>query len=376
MPTTDTRTKKGPRWRGRKQVNGKAVYKLFPDDSRKSYKAALAWEAEMEKELKREQEAMQTGTDCLTSSIWLNGYLDFSKDHFTEKTYKEKVSVAKRLLKAFGPDRRIAELDASFALRFLSKEFKGRSGYAANRDRKNLCAAWSHGKKYLPGFPLDKPNPFQMVDKFPEDRKMRYIPPESDFWRVVNAVEGQDRVLLMTLLHLGARKGEIFRLRWEDISFNDMTITLYTRKRKGGNLEPDTVPMTDSLKAELLWWWEHRPVKTDHVFVSLDEFPGRDKYYGQPFKHRNGFMKAVCKKAGVKHFGFHAIRHLAASILYHEGTAANVVQTILRHKNATTTERYLHSLGTKEARRALNSVMDNRKPGKVIDIRTHKVASS
>lgn len=153
-----------------------------------------------------------------------------------------------------------------------------------------------------------------------------------------------------------------------------MTITLYTRKRKGGNLEPDTIPMTDTLKTELLWWWEHRPVKTDHVFVSLDEFPGRDKYYGQPFKHRNGFMKAVCKKAGVKHFGFHAIRHLAASILYHEGTPANVVQTILRHKNATTTERYLHSLGTKEARKALNSVMDNRKPAKVIEINAKKVS--
>ncbi|WP_394699644.1 tyrosine-type recombinase/integrase [uncultured Pseudodesulfovibrio sp.] len=83
-------------------------------------------------------------------------------------------------------------------------------------------------------------------------------------------------------------------------------------------------------------------------------------------------MKILCERAEVKHFSFHAIRHLAASILYHEGTPANVVQTILRHKNATTTERYLHSLGTKEARKALNSVMDNRKPTKVIDIRTQK----
>lgn len=32
------------------------------------------------------------------------------------------------------------------------------------------------------------------------------MPPESDFWRVVNAVEGQDSVLLMTLLHLGTRE--------------------------------------------------------------------------------------------------------------------------------------------------------------------------
>lgn len=372
MPTIDKRTSKGPRWRGRKQVNGVAVTKLFPDNSKKSYKAALAWEAEMEKQLKQEQEAMRTGMVSLTNFVWLNDYLDYCKDHFVEKTYKEKVSVAKRFMEAFGSNRRIAELDANFVLRFLSKEFKKRSGHAANRDRKNLCAGWNHGMKYLPEFPQDKPNPFQMVDKFPEERKKRYIPPESDFWKCMGVVEGQDRLMLLTLLHLGARKGEVFRLTWQDISFSEKSVTLYTRKRDGGNLEPDTLPMTDALKDELLWWWENRPLKTDNVFVNLDTFPGRDKYFGQPFKYRNGFMKSVCKRAEVKYFHYHAIRHLTASILYHEGTPANVVQTILRHKNATTTERYLHSLGTKEARKALNSVMDNRKPGKVIDIRTQK----
>lgn len=47
-------------------------------------------------------------------------------------------------------------------------------------------------------------------------------------------------------------------------------------------------------------------------------------------------------------------------------------KTILRLKSARTTKRYLHSLGTTEARRALNSMTDNRRPAKVIDIKVKK----
>ena len=39
----------------------------------------------------------------------------------------------------------------------------------------------------------------------------------------------------------------------------------------------------------------------------------------QPFKYRLHFMRRICGRAGVKHFGFHAIRHITASILYHLG---------------------------------------------------------
>jgi integrase len=39
----------------------------------------------------------------------------------------------------------------------------------------------------------------------------------------------------------------------------------------------------------------------------------------QPFKYRLHFMRRICGRAGVKHFGFHATRHITASILYHLG---------------------------------------------------------
>ncbi|MGR0479829.1 MAG: tyrosine-type recombinase/integrase [Candidatus Electronema sp. V4] len=55
-------------------------------------------------------------------------------------------------------------------------------------------------------------------------------------------------------------------------------------------------------------------------------------------------MPKLCRLAGVKEFGLHGIRHLSASILIRAKVSLLDVQTILRHTNLTTTQRYVHRL--------------------------------
>lgn len=56
-------------------------------------------------------------------------------------------------------------------------------------------------------------------------------------------------------------------------------------------------------------------------------------------------MKDLCKKAGVKYFGFHAIRHHVASILADSGKASlSQIQKILRHQRISTTDNYIKTL--------------------------------
>ncbi len=59
-------------------------------------------------------------------------------------------------------------------------------------------------------------------------------------------------------------------------------------------------------------------------------------------------MKTLCKKAGVKYFRFHPIRHSGASILDYNNVSTGSIQRILGHENRTTTEIYLHSIGEAE----------------------------
>jgi len=59
-------------------------------------------------------------------------------------------------------------------------------------------------------------------------------------------------------------------------------------------------------------------------------------------------MTTLCKKAGVKYFRYHALRHFGASILDHDNVPTGTVQRILGHESRITTEIYLHSIGDGE----------------------------
>jgi len=179
-------------------------------------------------------------------------------------------------------------------------------------------------------------------------------PPIEDFWKVYGvAKEGQDKIMVLTYLHTAARKSELFTLKWADVDLNGKRIRLWTRKRKGG-LEADWIPMTTELHVALSERFEHRTFPDhDHVFVCEDEYNLARDFYGQPFSSRAHWLKKLCERAGVEHFGLHAIRHLSASILDDTGYPITVIQALLRHRSATTTAKYLHKL------RGLRVVLDD-----------------
>ena len=64
-----------------------------------------------------------------------------------------------------------------------------------------------------------------------------------------------------------------------------------------------------------------------------------------PFSHRKNLMKGLCKKAGVRHFGFHALRHAGASVMDNNNVPIIAIQKILGHENRSTTEIYLQGIG-------------------------------
>ena len=227
-----------------------------------------------------------------------------------------------------------------------------RSGHAANKDRKNLIAAWHWGVRYM-GLP--EKNPFKLVDPYPEKKQPRYIPPQEHMERILANEKGEVRLFLLTMLHTAARRGELLRLRWDDLDFERRTIRLSTRKRQGGTLEHDQIPMTETLRRELQKHWS----QTSSVYV----FSRED---GQPFSERRHLMKRVCKRNNVPYFSFHAIRHLAATMMDQAGVALTTIQAILRHQSATTTDRYLHAL--RGVRGEVDGVFEGRQ-GRILDMK-------
>lgn len=312
-------------WLGRVRVSGKERSKTFPTKAQ-----AVEWEVRVRAEMEH-QPQQQTRSICLLDLA--NEYLSYAM-RYSPKTLSEKRCVFKRFFSSVDAHKEVSDFAPKEALDYLNVQYRNRSGYAANKERKNLDAAWAWGRKYLG---IDGVNPWHVIDKYPEDRDVRYVPPMKDFEKVLEVAEGQERTMLLTFLYLAARRGEVYRLKWADVDFSASQVCLSTKKRMGGSMETEWVPMTDELYRALM---EHKQnSNSEWVFVQPK---GRRK--GKPYTENRGFPQELCEKAGVRAFGCHAIRHLTATLLANQGTPLPLIQGVLRHKRLTTTERYVRTL--------------------------------
>ena len=144
-------------------------------------------------------------------------YLQYVEQRFCYRTFNEKKLACKQSLQTIPANQPAQDVSISQAAEILQEVGREVSGYAANKTRKNLEVLWEWGKKF---YGLPPINPFRQADRLPADATPRYVPPEEDFWKVYEACEHQgDKVLLLFLLHTGARIQEAFRLVWPDVDF-------------------------------------------------------------------------------------------------------------------------------------------------------------
>ena len=341
-------------WMGQVVIQGLKKRKCF-----KTKKSALQWEEEGRSAA---GEATQQQTHTVSLVEWATKYLDYAtgKGGFCEKTVSEK-QLAFRLLfdnEEVDPYEPADSLEPLVILNHLQEQAEARSGNAANKQRKNLRAAWQFGMKYL-NLPLL--NPFTHVERFAEERQERYMPTLEEFWRVFDVCPtGQDQLMLRMYLETGARREELFRLGWKDVDFKKKSVRLTWRKNKKGQWEEAWLPVRDEFMDLLK---VHQKYTGLQMFVFLNTQGSDNPKFWVPYQYRQHWLKELCEQAGVKQFGFHGIRHLFASILAANNVPLVEIQFMLRHKHLSTTQRYIHQLqkGNREVLAALPDFMERLK---------------
>ena len=219
---------------------------------------------------------------------------------------------------------------------FLDRIATERGRKLSNRHMKELKALynWALKNDYVSA------NPLRYIEPKGEDQPRKYVPPPEDINAVLLAASQEEMDLLLTIYSTGARISEVLRLTWEDVNLEQNSITLQTRKRKGGGMQSDTLAMTQKLGDVMRRRWKNRNKDSLYVFCHPD-----GSRYTRDDPYIKKFMPELCKKAKVKPFGFHAIRHRVAAILMDSGKATlSDIQYFLRQRRATTTEIYLRSL--------------------------------
>jgi integrase len=138
----------------------------------------------------------------------------------------------------------------------------------------------------------------------------------------------QAKNIMKMALFTGMRRGEMFRLKWNDIDFERGFI--YIRDSKGG--KDQKIPLND----------ETRDLLKNHPVLSEYVFPGRNGGQRTTITKQ---VNSIKEKAGLpKDFrALHGLRHVYASMLASSGKVdMYTLQKLLTHKSPTMTQRYAH----------------------------------
>jgi integrase len=329
--------KKGKGWRINFILNGQRHTKGWFKTKAEARQA----EANNREALENPPPVVETPTDMAFLEL-LNLRLDYVKLYKCHSYYLEHVYLAKRLIKIW-KGVNCGELTTRMVQAYLIKRGHD-SAFAANRDLRYLRATFNFGIKQG----LIKTNPSHGLEFMPVDRKLKYVPSREDVAKVLLAADPEVQDYLVAILDTMARVGEINRLTWEDVDFEQRWVVLYTRKKRGGHLTPRKVPMTTRLYHLVLKRQKNRDRDKPWVFWGRHWSCKAGAFVEGPYQQRKNLMANLCQRAGVRHFGFHALRHFGASVLDRAQVPIGSIQRLLGHENRTTTEIYLHSMGEAE----------------------------
>ncbi|MDL2267675.1 tyrosine-type recombinase/integrase [Desulfovibrio sp. OttesenSCG-928-G15] len=279
----------------------------------------------------QEQEPQGTRFGSIAES-----YLDDMQARRQRSTYRYKLNYINRFLDYMRGDFILEELTPQQIDGFFSHCLRESGAKTANRCLVELKGLWNWAIRKN----LYQSNPFRPIEPFPEDRFIRRVPTAEEMAKVRLAAKGDERDFIDTLYFTGARLSEICKLTWNDVNFEARTITLWTRKRRSGALEPRTMGMVERLEAILEARWKS-PQRHD-TFVFSD-------VVGRPLRKDHPWLlnlfTGLCERAGVERFTAHCIRHHVATRLKDSRKAtAFQIKEFLGHMNLTTTEKYLHEL--------------------------------
>lgn len=167
----------------------------------------------------------------------------------------------------------------------------------------------------------------------------------------LDAAKGERlEALYSVAVALGLRRSEALGLRWEDIDFENETISVrYSLQRIDGKLqlvEPKSANSRRTIampKATLMALKDHRKRQLEEKMLAGPTW--RDTRFvftntlGGPIEPDNlgRWFKPLLMKAGLPDIRFHDLRHTAASLLLAQGVSARVIMETLGHSQISLT---------------------------------------
>ena len=300
----------------------------FARNAAKKLAAAVASgiDPKKEKEEKQVQEKQ---------SILFRDFFEVFKTRHILVAYKDKgknnMGYANLHILPYFGKKRINEISSKDVRNFLDS--LAHISTTANRCFALLSMAFKKAQdwEYL----LGRSNPCTGVNKYKENKKQRFLS-DAELKRLEDSLMQQLEKqpasyctvnALFLVLYTGCRVGEIMNLKWENVHLKDRYIHLPDTKTGEGArpLNQKAIDLLSSMKR-----------KGDNPYVFYGKIPD------QPIANIKTAWKTILKRAEIKDFRIHDLRHSFASFALKKGVPLVHVSKLLGHRNIATTMRYAH----------------------------------
>ena len=178
-------------------------------------------------------------------------------------------------------------------------------------------------------------NPVKGIQKYQEEKRERWLNKE-ELERLWESLEKHPHHLTSYLFKLliltGSRKGEVMNATWDQFNLEQGVWVKPSHLTKQKRMEH--LPLSAKAVNVL------RQVEALNTTESPYLFPGRIE--GQPIKEVKTFWKTLLKNAKLENVRIHDLRHTHASHLVSSGLSLSIVEKLLGHTQASTTQRYAH----------------------------------
>ena len=229
--------------------------------------------------------------------------------------------------------------------------------YQANQTRNVLAKMFRLAEAW--GMTPPWRNPAVSIRSYKEHRRERFLSPEEyrELARVLAEAEADGSVFptaipaIRLLLLTGCRKNEITTLRWDDVDRTAGELRLRDSKT-----DARRVPLTPAVE----WVLDRIPHIEGNPWVITGKNPG------DHLKNLDLIWQRIRARAGLDDVRVHDCRHSFASRALALGASLPMIERLLGHSEAQTTERYAHLAGDwvrESAVRISDSIATDMLPG-------------
>jgi len=160
-------------------------------------------------------------------------------------------------------------------------------------------------------------NPIARVPMVRERRKPRPIMGLAEEDKLLEAAAPHLQPILIMALDTGMRRGELLTQRFEHVDLNRRVLSVTHSKTAEG--EAREIPLTARL-VDLL----SAPVKSDGLVLTLE---------GRPLHRIKTAWKTAIRRAGIRSFRFHDLRHTFNTRLMEAGVMPDVRKALMGHSS-------------------------------------------